>query len=278
MKNETQLVLFEDYFNKNEIWQANLLIKNLFNKNIEDLHIFKKYYEFSIKIAKLNLDVPTRKTFLEQASSGLMFFSENAELTSEIIEFILACKNEIDELQVDIERVEEIQLERSWNEHSKEQTNYLLKLTECKTKMNQTKNQDEFRILLEEIKDIEERVNENFLTERDQQLYQELTIEYPNIIERKLTEFERIETTNYNEKAVNDFTHVFSKFKQNEDNYKTNSLALKNLVRTRLFSYDTSQLLDETLIYYNHIYSYIFSKIDEDSKYDLTKLSIERGN
>lgn len=73
MSIDEQLSLFQEFLTKNDIWQANLLIKNIFNKNIENRDVFQTFYEFSIKIANWNLDIPTRKLFLEQAFSAVIF-------------------------------------------------------------------------------------------------------------------------------------------------------------------------------------------------------------
>lgn len=40
-------------------------------------------------------------------------------------------------------------------------------------------------------------------------------------------------------------------------------------------SYDAGRLFNETLIFYNHVYSYIFNKLDDNGKLELTKYSIE---
>lgn len=275
MSIDEQLSLFQEFITKNDIWQANLLIKNIFNKNIENRDIFQTFYEFSIKIANWNLDIPTRKMFLEQASSAVIFFSENALLTSDVIEMVYACQNEVDNIRNEINRIEQIQIDRRVEDAKKEQSELILKLTEYKFALGKSSNQQEFNTLLEKIKVVEEQIDVSFLTEMDEKLYKELTMDYPNIINQKLNEFEKVKVKEYNKKAVSDFYQVFNEFKQNEDKYKTSMLELKRLVRTRLFSYDAGRLLNETIIYYNHVYSYIFGKIDEEGKYNLTELAIE---
>lgn len=275
MSIDEQLSLFQEFLTKNDIWQANLLIKNIFNKNIENRDIFQTFYEFSIKIANWNLDIPTRKMFLEQASSAVIFFSENALLTSDVIEMVYACQNEVDNIRNEINRIEQIQIDRRVEDAKKEQSELILKLTEYKFALGKSRNQQEFNTLLEKIKVVEEQIDVSFLTEMDEKLYKELTMDYPNIINQKLNEFEKVKVKEYNKKAVSDFYQVFNEFKQNEDKYKTSMLELKRLVRTRLFSYDAGRLLNETIIYYNHVYSYIFGKLDEVGKYNLTELAIE---
>lgn len=275
MSIDEQLSLFQEFITKNDVWQANLLIKNIFNKNIENRDVFQTFYEFNIKIANWNLDIPTRKLFLEQASSSVIFFSENALLTSDVIEMVYACQNEVDNIRNEITRIEQIQIDRRVEDAKKEQSELILKLTEYKFALGKSRNQQEFNTLLEKIKVVEEQIDVSFLTEMDEKLYKELTMDYPNIINQKLNEFEKVKVKEYNKKAVSDFYQVFNEFKQNEDKYKTSMIELKRLVRTRLFSYDAGRLLNETIIYYNHVYSYIFGKLDEEGKYNLTELAIE---
>lgn len=188
---------------------------------------------------------------------------------------VYACQNEVDNIRNEITRIEQIQIDRRVEDAKKEQSELILKLTEYKFALGKSRNQQEFNTLLEKIKVVEEQIDVSFLTEMDEKLYKELTMDYPNIINQKLNEFEKVKVKEYNKKAVSDFYQVFNEFKQNEDKYKTSMLELKRLVRTRLFSYDAGRLLNETIIYYNHVYSYIFGKLDEEGKYNLTELAIE---
>lgn len=70
------------------------------------------------------------------------------------------------------------------------------------------------------------------------------------------------------------FNSAFTSFKNNESRYKDKSQLL-GLVSTTLFAYDAGRLFNETLIFYNHVYSYIFNKLDDNGKLELTKYSIE---
>jgi transcriptional regulator NrdR family protein len=270
-----QLALFDEYVEKNDIWKANTLVKNIYNKNIDNRDVFQIFFEFCIKIAKWNIDVPTRKVFLEQASSAIIFFSENALLTGELLELIQICQKEVDELHGEINRVEQIQASRGLEEAKKAQTDFLGQLTEYKYELSKCTNQQQFNTILEKVKASEEQINIEILDEKESKLYEELTKEYPNVISQKLEEFEQNRLKEYNKKAVADFHHVYNEFKEDEDKYKTSLLELKRLVERKLFSYDASQLVNETLIYYNHVYSYIFSKLDEVGKFKLTELAIE---
>ena len=89
-----------------------------------------------------------------------------------------------------------------------------------------------------------------------------------------MRELEHKDNVLYNQKAVDAFASAFKQFKDNEAKYK-NHTQLYTLASTTLFAFDAARLFNETLIYYNHVYSYIFSKLDDDGKLALTRYSIE---
>ena len=89
-----------------------------------------------------------------------------------------------------------------------------------------------------------------------------------------MRQLEYKDNIDYNKKAVNAYNSAFTSFKNNESRYKDKS-QLFSLVSTTLFAYDAGRLFNETLIFYNHVYSYIFNKLDDNGKLELTKYSIE---
>ena len=95
-----------------------------------------------------------------------------------------------------------------------------------------------------------------------------------DIISEKMRQMERNKNTDYNKKAVEAFSSAFERFRKDEGKYKNQS-QLFSLASTTLFAFDASRLFNETLIYYNHVYSYIFSKLDDAGKLALTRYSIE---
>lgn len=266
--------LFNMLMENNDIWSANLVLKNNFNKNVGDEDSFKRFFDFSIKIAKWNINLASRSTFLEQAKSALVFFSENGELKNETIELIQACQNEIASVQVEIDSVEQQLEAKRINEIKEKNIDLLSNLIECKMPLQKCEDQEQFHDLLKQIKNTEEQIHISFLDNEQKLLFDELTKEYPELIKNKLNEFERTRLKGYNKTAVTEFNEVFEQFKQNEDKYKNNIIELKRLVAKRLFRFETDQLYNETLIYYNHVYSYIFGSLDEEGKYRLTELAI----
>ncbi|PLT33628.1 hypothetical protein [Bacillus sp. V5-8f] len=275
MITESQNTFLEELINNNDIYSANILLKNIFSKNVSDPLVFNKFFEFCMKISRWNIDLPSRTMFLDQADSALIFFSENTDITRETLEIIQKCQAEITEVKKEISSVHYIQEDKIVDELIEKNKECLLKLTEYKFKLQKCNNQNSFQELLKRIEFTENNIQKDLLEESQQKLYEELTKDYQQIISQKLNEFERLKVKAYNKKAVQDYYYVFQEFKRDEEKHKNNFVELKRLVGRRLFCYDANQLYSETMIYYNNVYSYIFSKLDDEGKYRLTELAID---
>lgn len=267
--------LFSQLIEKNDFWSANLLLKNSFNRNVEDVESFKRFFDFSLKVARWNINLDSRITFLEQAKSGLIIFSENVDINDDILKLIQSCQKEIAATHEDIEKIEQELVVKKNNEIQQNNINLLSKLIDCKMPLQNCSTQEQFHELLIDIKNTEELIQVSYLDVEQKSLFDDLTKEYPELIKNKLNEIERKRLREYNKTAVAEFNAVFGKFKNNEDKYKNNLVELKRLVANRLFIFEADQLYNETLIFYNHVYSYIFGSLDEEGKYRLTELAID---
>ena len=112
------------------------------------------------------------------------------------------------------------------------------------------------------------------MTSEQKKHYNQLNKECTENISAKIHELEYIKNIEYNKNAVNAYNIAFQKFKIDENKYK-NQTQLFQLVSSTLFAYEASRLFNETLIFYSHVYSFIFGKLDDEGKFLLTKYSIE---
>lgn len=117
-------------------------------------------------------------------------------------------------------------------------------------------------------------IDHDNLTSEQKTHYDQLNKSCTDTISAKMRQLEYKDNIDYNKKAVNAYNSAFTSFKNNESRYKDKS-QLFGLVSTTLFAYDAGRLFNETLIFYNHVYSYIFSKLDDNGKLELTRYSIE---
>lgn len=143
-----------------------------------------------------------------------------------------------------------------------------------KQKLENAKTHAEFDKLLQEISAVDAEIDHDNLTSEQKTHYDQLNKSCTDTISAKMRQLEYKDNIDYNKKAVNAYNSAFTSFKNNESRYKDKSQLL-GLVSTTLFAYDAGRLFNETLIFYNHVYSYIFNKLDDNGKLELTKYSIE---
>lgn len=270
-----ELELFEELVRENNIWDAHMVIKNIYNKDISNKDIFIRYFDFACMIASWNIEITTRKYFINEAETALVFFCENAPINKEILMCIKSYRNKMMEIANLISKIEQDEIDK-YHKKTFDNNNVLLSdLIELKSKLFYSKNQKEFDNYLMNINEKENALVKEELDMEQKNLYDKLTKEYSAIISDKMTELNALNNKQYNNDAIKDFKFVFDEFKNNEDKYKNSQSQLFTLVSNRLFSYDPAKLFNETLIYYNHVYSFIFSKLDDDGKFRFTQISID---
>ena len=62
-------------------------------------------------------------------------------------------------------------------------------------------------------------------------------------------------------------------YKKEPSKYKDES-TLKALMTTKFFAFDTSKLFNESLVFYNHVYSLVFQEASDHLKYKLTEWAL----
>ena len=146
---------------------------------------------------------------------------------------------------------------------------YILKDT-----LQSADTQESYDAILVKIGKIDSEIDKDALTEEQNNVYEALTKDHTELIGSKMRQLEYKKNIDYNKKAAEAFASAFERFRKDEGKYKKQT-QLFTLASKTLFAYDASRLFNETLIYYNHVYSYIFSKLDDDGKFALTRYSIE---
>lgn len=268
------LSLFEEYKSNNMIAEALMVGRNLFNKYPENKEVFTAYFSFLCSLAEAMPSFTDKMNFAEQADVALAFYMENADLTKASVEEISKDKSRLAAIYetLDADRAEKAAAEQAAIE---QHNSALLKeLYAIKNAMQGARTQAEFDKLLLQVGKLDEALDQEGLTAEQASVYQSLTKEHTDLISAKMRQFEHDVNVAYNKKAADAFAAAFQSFRKDESKYK-NQTQLYALASSTLFAYDASRLFNETLIYYNHVYSYIFSKLDDDGKLALTRFSIE---
>lgn len=199
---------------------------------------------------------------------------ENADLTDDIINDIHVYHNRLGAVVTDIAQLEQEEYEKQKRAIEATNTTQIKKLYTIKQKLENAKTHAEFDKLLQEISAVDAEIDHDNLTSEQKTHYDQLNKSCTDTISAKMRQLEYKDNIDYNKKAVNAYNSAFTSFKNNESRYKDKS-QLFGLVSTTLFAYDAGRLFNETLIFYNHVYSYIFSKLDDNGKLELTRYSIE---
>lgn len=266
--------LFLEYKNSGKITEALLVGRNMVNKNPGDDEGVSEYVDLLLSLAEKLPSLNERKTFVGQANVTLSFYEENAELTPEVIEKIAEYRNRLGAIAVTIDNEENAKANDGLRQIQTENGRLIKELFSIKQKISNAKKKEEFDKSLQDISLIDSKIEHDYLTDDQKALYDQLNRECSDIISSKMRELEHISNVEYNKKAVAAYDSAFKKFKNDEGKYK-NQTQLFELVSSTLFAFDAGRLFNETLIYYNHVYSYIFGKLDDDGKLAITRFSIE---
>lgn len=254
---------------------ALLVGKNQFNQQPSNESIFSSYFNFLCKLASYPITTDERKFYANEADIALAYFTENVKITENTLQLIKESKAQLEKVINDIINIENTIAQNVLKEIQNKNAVEINNLIDLKGKLLITSKKAEFDSLLHSVQNCENNIEKKYLTQEQNELYDALTGEYSSIVNEKLIELERIENVEYNKSAVKSFKLVFDSFRSAESKYKDNQSQLYALVSKNLFGYDATRLFNETLIYYNHVYSFIFNKLDDDGKYRLTQLSID---
>lgn len=269
------MTLFEEKVASNEIWDAHAVIKNMYNRNVGDTELFQRYFNFACMVAAWDIELDTRHYFLEEAGTALIVYAENTTMDAERLAAIKACRERLDIIRGEVSDVRNA-LAQKYARETQANNNAVLKdLADLKGKLSRAGTQEAFDEVLLTLAERESLLAKEELTGDQKSLYDRMTKEYSALISDKLTKLAMASNAEYNRTAVKEFKYVLDAFQKNESLYTGSSSQLYALVSSRLFTFDPARLFNETLIYYNHIYSYIFSKLDEDGKFRLTQISID---
>lgn len=268
------LELFNTYKNAGKISQALMVGRNAFNRNSDNAEVFDAYFSYLCTLAETLPALADRSHFVDQANVALSFYIENADLTESVVGDIMEYRSRLDTIYNAIAKDQQERSEKQRKEIEHHNSECLKELYTLKDKLRTTSSKKEFDELLGQIGDVDAKIDKESFTKEQSDTYDSLTKEHTDLISSKMREFEYKKNVAYNKQAADSFAKALNQFRSNEGKYK-NQTQLFSLVSATLFNYDASRLFNETLIYYNHVYSYIFSKLDDEGKLALTRFSIE---
>lgn len=266
------LRLFYQYKEAGQTKRALLVGQNLMNRNPDDFDCFEVYFDYLLSLAE-NQNIQVAKSFLKQAAGTLTFFSESVNIDERAVELILLKENDLNKVSEIINQKEDeitretVRKEVIYNNDALELLGRLLE------KISKCENEADFNTYLNDMGRIDQSINREKLSTGQEAKYAKLMEKSSVIVSAKVAYFENLKNRKYNINAIEAYEKVFKMFKNGEiaENHKE---AIKSL-----FSFDPSRLYNETLIYYNHVYNYILSKLNDEEKFIITKYAVmcEKG-
>lgn len=271
--------LFENLKGVNPL-DALIIGKNLFCKEPSNIDVFNEYFDFCLEVAKYPIEIETRVMFANEAELALNVFSEKTEIDANVLSLIKKKRSRLENVTEVLNHKMEQEREKIQNEEelkiTKHNSAILSKLAKEKDKFYKIKEQSDFDIILSEISDFENNLIKEAFNDRQSAQYDSLTKDFSTLVSQTIANISHRADVEYNKQAAESFRNAYRLFKgDKEKKYKESDSHLYELVSKYLFNYDARRLFNETLIYYNHVYSYIFNSLDDDGKFNLTRYSFD---
>lgn len=251
-----------------KIREALIVGQNFFARRSGEPEVFKEYFSVLESVMETEGTSQGKMRYFQQLSSVLATFSESVNIDDTMISFVISQENKLQKLYDEIQQLRK-QEEREFAKRKiLENDTILQKLPETMNRLRKAADKPSFDLLLKQIQQYDAAIDKVYLTDRQKGVYDSVTHQCSKIVDEKLRRFQRAADAEYNEQALMAYEKVYQYFKTGKvsDDHKS--------VISGLFGFDAGRLFNETLTYYNHVYAYVLSKLDDDGKFKLTKAAI----
>lgn len=259
--------ILSKYLAEGKMYEALLVAQNAVYKTCDKAN-FESYWDLLIKLTNETDDLVIASKYAEKANELIAFFAENIEINEDMVDFIIEKRQQLDNVKTTLNS-KQLGIERMFVAESvKENGEYLDLINRLADDIESIDNEEQFKKRLEQIRLIDDKIKSNYLSVEQKHEYEKLTSKCSNIVEKKTSYFEYKKNLAYNNSAVEAYERAFNFIKTGK------GLGTDASIVKEMFMFDASRLFSETLIYYNHVYSYIFNKLSDDEKLILTKAAI----
>ncbi len=252
---------------------AYLVAKNTLSRNIGNIAAFNEFIEIALEIAAYDIVFDERKQYVSDANTALAMFAESVEMDEDVISLIKETRVKINKVTQQVLIAEQAYIDGINRKTQDENTEYLNKLVQIYNEIKAAKTQKEFDVALGHVSEVEALLNKNAFSAEQEATYDKLTQQYSQAISSQMETINKNELLAYNKRAVACFNDVFTAFKKEPSKYKDES-TLKALMTTKFFAFDSSKLFNESLVFYNHVYSLVFQETTDALKYKLTEWAL----
>lgn len=285
-----------------------LKLKNCFYRHPKCRSAFSKLFLFCVNKAQdLGADIEEMQNLATAAELTLQVYSEKAWLWEKDVALIEQYRQSLNNLykqidtlslmkQKEYEREQQKILEEEAKEREMKQREYelqqqkvleeenkereckndliLKRIGELKQRVMLVKNFEELNKCITELEELETALDKESFTPKQSELYRSLSSAYTEITSEKMQKFQREADVKYNEEVAKICKKSFDEFKENTKKYKKVDNNFRIAFRD-FYLIDSSRLFVDTQMLYSHVYSYIFSKLSDDEKFNLVSFALE---
>lgn len=252
---------------------AYIVAKNALSKDIGNADLFQNFIDMALEIAMYDIIFDERKQYVSDANSALALFAENVDMSEAALAMIKQAKARVTETFLAVCQEEEVYFAQQAGSVREKNTELLNQLVDIYNRIKSAKDQSQFEKILSEVSQVEAQLAKEVFSADQQTSYEMLSKSFSQAISEKMEELNRNELLDYNKRAVSCFNDVLQAFKRDSGKYKNES-NLKALMTSKFFVFDSSKLFNETLVFYNHVYSVVFQDVNDTLKFKLTEWAL----
>ena len=252
---------------------AYIVAKNALSKDIGNAELFQHFIDLALEIAMYDIIFDERKQYVSDANSALSLFAENVDMSEAALAMIKQAKARVTETFLAVCQEEEVYFAQQAGSVREKNTELLNQLVDIYNRIKSAKDQSQFEKILSEVSQVEAQLAKEVFSADQQTSYEMLSKSFSQAISEKMEELNRNELLDYNKRAVSCFNDVLQAFKRDSGKYKNES-NLKALMTSKFFVFDSSKLFNETLVFYNHVYSVVFQDVNDTLKFKLTEWAL----
>lgn len=266
--------LFNKLCENQEFWNAQIVGKNIFCNDPSNKDSFCIYFDFCIEQANCQTDLDSCAFFLNEADYTLSLFCEKCNMSEDIFNLIDIKRKKVQEtsriINSNIHEAEEESAQKTVLDNDK----LINSLESLYVKLQDTTNQNEFDTTIKEVSKAEESLQKGSFTVEQKDKYDALSKRYSKLVSDKMRKLQWQSDKEYNLLAAETYKNVYDSFKEDPKKYKKDTNEFHYLICNKLCSFDNSRLTNETIVFYNFVYQYIFNEVNDDLKIKMTTYSI----
>jgi len=226
------------------------------------------YLDYLIRLSDAASSPSKKLAYIDRADTVLEYFSENALLNEGVVSSIKEYKERLEERRSAV--AEEIAAKERDAALSGEKYNAdaLSLIERLADNILSVTDEESLNRIVDNVKRVDKSIETEFLTDEQAIEYERLTAKCQDAVTKKLSALEEERNRDYNLRAIEAFDKALRLIKNAETIETTEKIIIDFL------SFDASRLTTETMIYYNHVYSFIFSKLSDEERFAFTKKAI----